>query len=130
MIGKLEGPLDLAADEKVIFAGDCTSWEGTIDGEDVKIENSYQTPGEVDEKRTKSNDMLLKTAKNLWSCFRNRKSRYIRARGCPLSVAEHVNYISAIAKIRNVNFDPRLIVAINMAYWQMRTKRFLNRFVL
>jgi len=129
VFGKVEGPLELAEGERVIFAGDCTSWKGTIDGREVRIENSYRSPQDVDEKCTKSNDMLLKTANALWDCFRNRKSRYIQARGCTLSVAEHVHYISSMARIKNVNFDPRLIVPVNIAYWQMRTKRFLNRFI-
>jgi hypothetical protein len=73
--------------------------------------------------------MLLKTgiavAHSLWK----RSSRYIHARGCPLSVAQHVNYLSAMAKIKNPNFDSRLLIPINIAYWQMRFFRFLNRFV-
>ncbi len=129
VFGKVEGPLELAEGERVIFAGDCTSWNGTIDGREVRIENNYRRPQDVDEKCTKSNDMLLKTANTLWDCFRNRKSRYIHARGCPLSVAEHVHYISSMARVKNVNFDPRLIVPVNIAYWQMRKKRFLNRFI-
>jgi hypothetical protein len=112
----------------VIFAGNCTSWQGKIDGTDVRIESSYKTYRDVDEKKTKSNDMLLKTVKTLWECFRKRSSRYIHAKGCPLSVAENVNYLSAIGKIKNPNFDPRLLIPVNIAYWQMRAKRFLNRF--
>jgi hypothetical protein len=94
----------------------------------VRIESSYKTCRDVDEKKTRSNDMLLKTAKTLWECFRNRSSRYIHAKGCTLSVAENVNYLSAIGKIGNPNFDPRLLIPVNIAYWQMRAKRFLNRF--
>jgi hypothetical protein len=42
-------------------------------------------------------------------------------------VAEHVNYLASIGGIANPNFDPRLMAAVNVGYWQMRTKRFLNR---
>ena len=129
VVGRVEGPLDLDEDERVIFAGSCTSWKGKIDGKDVSIESSYKTSRAVDEKKSKSNDMLLKSAKTLWSCFRNRSSRYIHAKGCTLSVAENVNYLSAIGKIGNPNFDPRLLIPVNIAYWQMRVKRFLNRFI-
>jgi hypothetical protein len=128
VVGRVEGPLDLDDDERVIFAGNCTSWEGKIDGKNVRIESSYKSSGDVDEKKTKSNDMLLKTAKALWECFRNRSSRYIHAKGCTLSVAENVNYLSAIGKIKNPNFEPGLLIPVNIAYWQMRAKRFLNRF--
>ena len=110
VVGKVDQPLDLDDDERVIFAGSCTSWKGTIDGKDVTIESSYKTYGEVNEKKTKSNDMLLKTAKTLWKCFRRRSSRYMHAKGCPLSVAENVNFLSALGKIDNPNFDPRLLI--------------------
>ncbi len=128
VVGKVEGPLHLEDDEKVIFAGDCTSWEGTIDGEHVRIESSYKTPGEVDEKKTKSNDMLIRNLKPGLVLFKNRNSRYIHLKGCPVSVADHVHYISGIGKIGNPNFDSRLLLNANIAYWQMRFSRFMNRF--
>jgi len=126
VVGRIDGPLELEDDEKVIFAGACTSWEGKINGEDVRIESDYKTTREVDEKKTKSNDMLLRTTKTLWNCLRNGNSRYVHVKACPISVADHVHYLSAVAKIKNVNFDPRLLIPVNIAYWQMRANRFLN----
>ena len=128
VVGEVKGPLNLEDDERVIFAGDCTSWEGEIDGKHVKIENTYKTTHEVDEKKTKSNDMLLKIGSALGKTFIKRKSRYIHAKGCPVSVADHVNYLSSIGKIKNVNFDSRLLIPVTIAYWKMRANRFLNRF--
>ena len=129
VVGKIDEPLELGEDERVIFVGDCTRWEGRINGGHVKIESSYKPPREVDERKTKSNDMLLKTWKTLWSCFKQKNSRYIHAKGCPVSVGDHVHYLSAIAKIKNVNFDPRMLIPLNVAYWKMRTNRALNRLV-
>lgn len=128
VVGKVEGPLPLDSDEKVIFAGDCTSWEGDIDGEHVRIESSYKPPWEVDERKTKSNDMLTRNLKPGLVLFKNRKSRYIHLKGCPVSVADHVHYISGLGKIGNPNFDSRLLLDANIAYWQMRFGRFMNRF--
>jgi uncharacterized protein (DUF362 family) len=128
VVGKVEGPLDLDPDERVIFAGDCTSWEGEIDGKHVNIRKAYKTTREVDEKKTKTNDLFFKTTKTLLHCLRNRSSRYIHAKGCTLSVAEHVYYLSALGKIRNPNFDPRLFVPVNLAYGRMRVGRMWNRF--
>jgi hypothetical protein len=102
---------------------------GDIDGESVKIESSYKTADDVDAKKSNTNDMLLKTATAIVHSLLKRRSRYIHARGCPLSVAQHVNYLSAMAKIKNPNFDPRLLIPVNIAYWQMRFFRFLNRFI-
>ena len=127
VVGKVEGPLNLDKDERVIFAGDCTSWEGIIDGKPVKIESTYRSFGEVNQDGTPSNDMLLKTFQSLWTCFNGRKSTYIHARGCPLSVADHVNYLAFLGDMPNPNFDPRLLFPVTAAYWQMRFKRLWNR---
>jgi len=128
VVGKVDGPLNLEPDERVIFAGDCTRWQGTINGEHVKIDGDYKTTSEVDSTKTKSNDMLLKILGAKWHAFRNRSSRYVHATGCPVSVGKHVSYLSSMGRIPDVNFDKRLVVQINIAYWQMRINRFLNRF--
>jgi hypothetical protein len=128
VVGKVDGPLNLADDERVIFAGSCTSWEGDIDGKHVKIESSYKTASETDENQTESNDMLLKFFKAQFHTLANKSSRYIHAKGCPLSVAQHVNYLSSMAKIKNPNLDPKLFVQANLTYYQMRFQRLIARF--
>ena len=90
--------------------------------------NSYKSPSEVDERKTKSNDLHLKTWKTLWACFRHRNSRYIHAKGCPVSVGDHIHYLSATAKINNFNFDSRMLMPLNIAYFKMRADRFRNHF--
>ena len=127
VVGKVVGPLNLADDERVIFAGNCTSWEGKIDGKTVKIDSSYKTSSEIDEKKTTSNDMLLKFTGTLIHAFLNKNSRYIHVKGCPLSVAQHVNYLSSFGKIGNPNFDRRLFTQTNISYYQMRFHRFIAR---
>lgn len=126
VVGRVEGPLDLDDDERVIFAGSCTSWKGIIDGKEVTIESGYKGSDGPEGRKTRSNDMILKTLKTLWHCLRTRSSRYIHAEGCTLSVAENVNYLSAVAGMSNPNFFLRLLIPVNLAYWQMRVHRFLN----
>jgi uncharacterized protein (DUF362 family) len=126
VVGKVEGPLDIKEDERVVFVGDCTSWEGNIDGEHVSIKSDYKSPADVDEQKTKSNDMVLKTMKTLWHSFRNRNKKYVHAKGCTVSVGDHVHYLSALGKITNVNFDPRVATPVNLAYWNMRAHRAIN----
>jgi len=112
-----------------MFAGNCTRWEGSIDGEKIKIEGDYKKTQEVDTRKTKPNDMLGKMLGVLWNCTKNRSSRYVYAKGCPVSVADHVNYLSSLGKIKNPNFDPRLAVGASLGYWQMRFHRLVNRFL-
>jgi len=127
VVGKVEGPLDLAPDEKVLFAGACTSWEGEIDGQAVRIESSYRPPGQHDPHHRPSNDMLLKTATALGRCLASRGRRWLHAPACTMSVADHVHYLSYLAGVSNPNFDLRLLAPVNLAYWRMRAGRLLGR---
>ncbi len=127
VVGRVLEDLDLGADERILFAGACTEWKGAIDGESVNIVGRYRRPSETDETKTPSNDMLLKTWQALKTCFVKRRARYLHAAACPVSVAEHVHYLSAMGRIPNVNFDPRLLLPVNLAYWKMRFFRLLNR---
>jgi len=129
VVGKVEGPIDFKDDEKIIFAGSCTAWEGTIDGKQVKIESSYKSPHEVDETKTKGNDMLRKNMMPPINMFKNRKERFIHIPACPVSVGDHVHYISGLGKLDNPNYDKRMVVGANLGYWQMRTSRFFNQFL-
>lgn len=126
MVGNVTQPLELDDDEKVIFAGDCTSYHGPLGDQKVRIESSYRTTSEVNEKKTKSNDMVLKTIKTLLATFFRKNRRYVHAKGCPVSVGDHVHYLSVMGKIKNINFDPRLVFSVNLSYWIMRLKRFVN----
>lgn len=127
VVGEVEGPLDIKDDERLLFVGNCTKWEGQIDGRDVKIEKSYKSSSEVDEKKTTSNDMIKKNLGSLLKLFINRKAKYIHLKGCPVSVGDHVHYISSLGKIGNPNFDRRMVVDVNITYIQMRLNRFINR---
>jgi hypothetical protein len=129
VVGKVDGSLDIKDDETVLFVGDCTSWKGKIDGQPVTIKSSYKFPDQVDEQKTKSNDMLLKTVKTLVNCFIKRKRRYVHVKGCTVSVGDHVHYFSFFGKTGNPNFDTRLVLPLNVAYYQMRLMRLLNRFI-
>ncbi len=129
VVGQVDQPLDLDENERVIFAGDCTRWQGKIDEKTVHIKGGYKTVSEVNIKKTASNDMLLKTVSALVHALKKKSSRYLHARGCPVSVAQHVNYIAAVANIKNPIFDRRLLFPVILAYGQMRFFRFLNRFM-
>jgi uncharacterized protein (DUF362 family) len=126
VVGQVEGELDLQEDEKVLFAGDCTSFKGQINGYYVSINSTYKSPHEVNEKKTESNDMVKKTFISMKNVLLNRNKRYLRVHGCPVSVADHVHYLSGLGGIPNINFNPKLVFRANFAYIQMRINRFLN----
>ena len=127
VVGRVEGPLNLAPDEKVLFAGACTSWQGEIDGQAVNIQPSYRPPAQHNPHRRPSNDMFLKTGQALGRCLANRGRRWLHAPACTMSVADHVHYVSSLAGVANPNFDLRLLLPINLAYMQMRASRLAHR---
>lgn len=126
VVGKVEGDLNLKKDERVLFAGDCASFKGRINGEDVNIVSRYKSAGQVNVKHAKSNDMFRRTFLTLRNVFKNRNKRYMRAHGCPVSVGDHVHYLSSLGGIKNINFHPKLMFGVNMAYLKMRFYRFIN----
>jgi uncharacterized protein (DUF362 family) len=127
VVGEVEGPLDLEPDERVIFAGDCTCWEGKIDNRKVKIDSCYRTTEQVDETRTRSYDMVSKVGHAIAHAALNSRSRWIRIKGCPVSVAEHVHYFSSFGRVANPQFDPKLFVPVTIDYAKMHIGRLYNR---
>ncbi len=126
VIGKVDKPLNLTKGEKVLFAGDCTSWEGEIQGRKVKIESNFKTKTEVNECKTKSNDMLKKNIGSFFKGLFLGKKPFIHAKGCTICVADHVHYLSFLGKIKNPNYDKRLVFGIAISYLRMIVSRFWN----
>lgn len=126
VVGKVDGPLDLEPGERVFFAGACTGWQGEINGKPVKIEPTYSPSTLRTAEQTSTNDLLYKTMATLGRCIRGGRD-YVHLPACTLSVADHVHAVSYLAGIRNVNFDPRMAVGVNVDYWRMRAGRALNR---
>jgi len=129
VVGRVEGPIEPAPDERVLFAGDCTAWQGSLDGKRVSVQATYRRNRESEVRETRSNDMLLKTLGALWHCFRQKDSKHVHVKGCPVSVAQHVSYLSSLGRLPNPNFDPRMVLPVNIAYWRMRVNRFIRRYL-
>lgn len=124
--GKINGDINLEKDERILFAGDCASFHGRINGEMVNIPSVYKTSKDGDEQHTRSNDMLKRTIIALGNAFRNKNKSFVRAKGCPVSVGDHVHYLSSLGKVKNINFHPSMVYGVNLAYWKMRINRFKN----
>lgn len=126
VVGNVESPLEVGEDERVLFVGSCTKYKGSVNGDQVEIQGDYKTTSEVDAASPRSNDMIRKILGAKIHALMNRGSKYIHVDGCPVSVGQHVTYLSALGKVPDVNFDQRFVVGVNVAYWQMRINRFLS----
>ena len=116
VFGQYEGPINAKVGEKVLFFGDCTAWRGKIGGEDVESPNEYvRAPGHAP-LHARFLDVMLKMLLVFIKVFKSRGQSHIKVKGCPVSVAEHVLYISRCGKTKNPYFDPRIVVPFFLSW--------------
>ncbi len=116
VFGAYRGPIPAAPGEKVVFIGDCASWEGSLAGEPVRIENVYQDRSTKDPYTIEHHGMYAKLLSLNRELFRARRAPFVRLRGCPVSVAEHVLALASLGGVANPLFDPDEGMRYNKAY--------------
>lgn len=127
VFGDYKGPLDISYGEKVIFIGDCATWEGMIEGELVQISNKYVGRDNIDPHTVAHQDMYVKMAKTSVKILEAKTKPWIRLEGCPVSVAELVLLLSELGGIQNPYFEPSQVVSFNRAYLAWRAATTLKR---
>jgi hypothetical protein len=106
--GAYEGEIHAKADETVIFMGDCAVWEGTVKDKPVQIPFLYTERHHQNPYAAKSGDVVMKMIGVIQNLLRHRGKPFIRAKGCPVSVAENVLYLAWKGKVTNPYFHPRI----------------------
>jgi hypothetical protein len=129
VFGAYDGPIEAGPDEKVIFVGDCAKWSGKIGGRGdvVSIESLYKERKHFDPHCSRTEGIYRKMVKVFWSLFKRRRNPVVRARGCPVSVAEQALYIAQVGKTKNPYFEPTAMVRFNLAYFTWRLVSLVNR---
>jgi hypothetical protein len=127
VFGAYKGPLDVGYGEKVIFIGDCCSWEGKLGGELVQIKSVYKDRSTLDPHAARHKDVyerMLRMANKL----REAKGRpYIRLEGCPVSIGELILLLAELGGIKNPYFDRRQVVGFNLQYLAWRSTSLWKR---
>ena len=126
VFGAYDGEIDAADDEKVVFIGDCATFEGDVHGQPVSIENIYVDRSEKDPLDAKGADIYAKIASVESSWFRVRNDRVVEIRGCPVSVAEQVLLLVKMGRLKNPYFDPQQAIQFTNCYLSSRTQRLLR----
>jgi hypothetical protein len=118
VLGSYEGEIRAQSDEPVLFVGDCAVWEGTIKGQPVKIPFLYKQRNQHNPYTAKSGDVVMKMIGVIRNLIRYREQAFIRVKGCPVSVAENVHYLSWTGKVTNPYFHPKILYKF-IYYWSV-----------
>ena len=128
VFGAYEGPIDAAPNERVVFIGDCASWQGEIAGKPIAIESLYKHRRTKNPYSAKHDDvyekMISVTAKFAEAA---RSKAPVRLTGCPVSVAEQVLALVAVSDIKNPITDPVNAIKFNKHYLAWRGATALQR---
>jgi hypothetical protein len=126
VFGAYDGPIHAGPGEKVVFIGDCATWEGSLAGKPVQIRTLYKDRSHRDPHVAKHDDVFKKLATTTAKMAQTRNEPYLRLEGCPVSVAEQVLALVALAGVKNPYLDPAQIVEFGRGYLGWRSRVALN----
>ncbi|ACY16015.1 DUF362 domain-containing protein [Haliangium ochraceum] len=127
VFGAYEGPIDYKPGEKVVFIGDCATWQGRIGDQLVDIRSLYRDRDTRDPHQAEHDDIYKKMATTTAKLVRNRGTNHMRLEGCPVSVAEQVLALVGLSDIKNPYMAPEQIVKFNRGYLGWRARSMVNR---
>ena len=90
VFGAYDGEIEAEPDERVVFIGDCASFQGEIAGVPTQIESIYEDRSQKSVYEATSSNIYSKMAKVNWKMLKERNQQAFRIGGCPVSVAEQV----------------------------------------
>ncbi len=121
VFGDYKGPLDIGYGEKVVFMGDCCTFEGKVGDELVKIESLYKDRKELDPYAAEHKDVYARMV-TMSKRIRELKTKpWARLEGCPVGIGELVLLLAELGGIQNPYFDKRQILGFNKSYLAWRT---------
>jgi uncharacterized protein (DUF362 family) len=127
VFGAYEGPIDAKPGERVVFIGDCATWNGTIQDKVVKIESLYKDRGTKDPYHAKHDDIYAKMASVTAKLALGGSNDVIRLEGCPVSVAEQLLLLVTLGKTKNPYLSGEEVMKFNKAYLAWRGTMIKNR---
>ena len=127
IFGRVDKPLEVKPGEKVIFMGDCASYEGKIGEADVKLDSVYRDRSKMSPLEAKHQDIVAKMVATPLAVRKLKREDFIRLPGCPVSVAEQVLALVQFGKLPNPYLDLKEVVPFSSAYLSWRTRTAIQR---
>jgi uncharacterized protein (DUF362 family) len=115
--------------EYVVFLGDCARYSGTVFGLPTEVESVYVPSHGRDPRHAHADDIFVKMAVTLWKMLmvRARGKKVLVIRGCPVSVAEHVLFLSALGGLKNPYLDPSVVLQFAWHWLASKSTRLVRR---
>jgi uncharacterized protein (DUF362 family) len=127
VFGAYRGKIDARPGEKVVFIGDCASWEGKLGDQLVQVRSLYRDRGTRDPHTVKHDDIYAKMVTLKRKISKAKKEPHLRLEGCPVSVAEQVLALVDLGGTKNPYLDGREALSFNKAYLAWRLVTAVNR---
>ena len=127
VFGAYDGEIDAKPGEKVVFMGDCATFEGDIAGKPVQITSSYVDRSRKDPLEAKGTDIYAKMWKMGVKLRELDRGDVTHIAGCPVSVAEQVLILVKTGSLKNPYFDPSQSIPFTSCYLSWRTRKLINR---
>jgi uncharacterized protein (DUF362 family) len=127
VFGAYDGPIEAKPGEKVVFIGDCATWDGKLGGELVQIRSKYAARSTKDPYTAKHDDIYAKMLSVMNNLRKSKDAPFVRLGGCPVSVAEQVLALVQLGGTKNPYFAPDQVVGFNQAYLGWRAVQAYKR---
>lgn len=116
VFGAYDGEIEVKKGERVIVCGDCAAFRGRVRGRDVAHESCYVERHLKDPRRARSKGLIFRMVRFFLYVIWNWRKPVLRARGCPVSVAENVLYLWRPGGLYNPYLVPRIAAPFLVAY--------------
>ncbi|MFH1436739.1 MAG: DUF362 domain-containing protein [Pseudomonadota bacterium] len=116
VFGHYEGEINARPGEKVILCGDCAAYKGEICGREINEKSRYVIRHKKNPANARAKDLVARIIMFILNIIFNHRKQVIRARGCPVSVAENVLYLWQPGGTINPYFDPRIVLPFAFYY--------------
>jgi uncharacterized protein (DUF362 family) len=123
VFGAYHGQIDVAYGEKVVFVGDCVSFEGNLGSELIRIESRYRDRSTLNPEHVEDEDIYAKMLRVMRIVSEAQDAPYLRLPGCPVSCAELILVLATLGKTKNPYLDLREILTFNRSYLALQVSR-------
>jgi uncharacterized protein (DUF362 family) len=120
VFGAYQGDIPAKPGDRVVFIGDCAAWRGTLFGQRVSVDSTYQPRETKAPHHAKHADIYEKLASVTAKVATAKSATHMRLHGCPVSVSEQVLALASLTGAKNPIFDRSEMLRFNKAYLAWR----------